>query len=36
MRRDLLVREFTPFAEMEIDPAKADRLAAVLANALTA
>jgi predicted N-formylglutamate amidohydrolase len=34
MRRDLLAREFTPFAEMEIDPAKADRMAAVLAGAL--
>lgn len=36
LRRDLLVREFTPFDEMDVDPAKADRLAAVLANALTA
>lgn len=34
MRRDLLVREFTPFAEMAIDPAKAERMAAVLASAL--
>ena len=33
-RRDLLAREFTPFAEMAIDPAKADRMAAVLAAAL--
>jgi hypothetical protein len=33
-RRDLLAREFTPFAEMTIDPAKADRMAAVLAAAL--
>jgi predicted N-formylglutamate amidohydrolase len=34
MRRDLLMREFTPFAEMEIDPAKADRMASALASAL--
>jgi predicted N-formylglutamate amidohydrolase len=34
MRRDLLVREFTPFAEMEPDPAKTGRMAAVLAAAL--
>ena len=34
MRRDLLVREFTPFQEMEIDPAKADRMAAAFAEAL--
>ena len=34
MRRDLLVREFTPFAEMDADPAKTKRMAAVLADAL--
>ena len=34
VRRDLLVREFTPFAEMEADPAKTARIAAVLASAL--
>jgi hypothetical protein len=34
MRRDLLVREFTPFAEMETDPAKIARMAGVLARAL--
>jgi hypothetical protein len=34
MRRDLLVREFTPFAEMDTDPAKTARVAAVLAAAL--
>jgi hypothetical protein len=34
MRRDLLARAFTPFEEMEIDPAKADRMAAALAAAL--
>jgi len=34
MRRDLLMREFTPFQEMEIDPAKADRMAVALAGAL--
>jgi predicted N-formylglutamate amidohydrolase len=33
LRRDLLVREFTPFAEMDIDPAKADRIGQVLARA---
>ncbi len=36
MRRDLLVREFTPFAEMEIDAARADAMAARLADALLA
>jgi predicted N-formylglutamate amidohydrolase len=36
MRRDLLAREFTPFAEMAIDPAKADRMARVLSAALDA
>lgn len=36
MRRDLLAREFTPFAEMDIDPAKADRMAAALAPAFAA
>jgi hypothetical protein len=34
LRRDLLVREFTPFDEMEADPAKIDRVAGVLARAL--
>jgi predicted N-formylglutamate amidohydrolase len=34
MRRDLLMREFTPFAEMEIDPAKADRMASALAASM--
>jgi predicted N-formylglutamate amidohydrolase len=34
VRRDLLAREFTPFAAMEIDPAKADRVAAPLVEAL--
>lgn len=33
LRRDLVVREFTPFAEMAIDPAKADRIGRVLAAA---
>ena len=36
MRRDLIAREFTPFAEMTMDPAKADRMARVLASALAA
>lgn len=36
MRRDLVAREFTPFAEMAIDPAKADKLAASLCDGLTA
>jgi hypothetical protein len=31
VRRDLLVGAFTPFEEMAIDPAKADRVAAALA-----
>jgi hypothetical protein len=34
MRRDLLVREFTPFSEMETDPAKTARIASALAVAL--
>ena len=34
LRRDLLVAGFTPFREMAIDPAKVDRLAAPLAEAL--
>jgi len=34
MRRDLLVRAFTPFQEMDVDPAKADRMAAALESAL--
>ena len=36
MRRDLLAAEFTPFSEMAIDPEKAVRLAAVLADGLVA
>jgi len=32
MRRDLLVAEFTPFAEMRIDPAAAERMAGILAG----
>ena len=34
IRRDLLVRAFTPFAEMDVDPAKAGRVASVLAEAV--
>ena len=34
LRRDLLVREFTPFAEMEADAAKIARVAAALAESL--
>jgi hypothetical protein len=34
MRRDLLVQEFTPFAEMDVDLDKADRFAAALADGL--
>ncbi len=34
LRRDLLAVEFTPFAEMAIDPAKVERLATPLAEAL--
>ncbi|MCG3133967.1 MAG: hypothetical protein HMLKMBBP_01236 [Planctomycetes bacterium] len=34
VRRDLLVRDFTPFDEMEIDPAKAERIGRLLAAAL--
>jgi hypothetical protein len=34
LRRDLLVPEFTPFAEMHVDRAKVDRIAAPLAAAL--
>lgn len=34
LRRDLLVPEFTPFAEMHVDPVKLERLAAPLAAAL--
>lgn len=33
VRRDLLVSEFTPFAEMHADPGRADRIAAPLAAA---
>ncbi len=36
LRRDLLVSDFTPFAEMVADPAKVARLAAVLADACVA
>jgi hypothetical protein len=36
LRRDLLVREFTPFSEMDVDGERADRLAGVLAEALLA
>lgn len=34
MRRDLLVREFTPFAEMEVAPRNADRMATFLLRAI--
>jgi hypothetical protein len=34
LRRDLLVRAFTPFQEMDADPAKVDRVAAALAAAV--
>jgi hypothetical protein len=34
VRRDLLVRAFTPFAEMEVDPVEVDRLATPIAHAL--
>jgi hypothetical protein len=34
LRRDLLAHEFTPFREMTIDPAKVERLATPLAEAL--
>ena len=34
VRRDLLVREFTPFAEMQADSAKVERIAAALATAV--
>ncbi len=36
MRRDLLVEAFTPFAEMRVAPAAAERFAGVLAEALAA
>ena len=36
VRRDLVVRAFTPFAEMDADPAKADAIAAPFADALVA
>ena len=36
LRRDLLVRAFTPFAEMHADPARIERLAAPLARAVSA
>jgi len=34
VRRDLLVEEFTPFAEMRADPQKLERIALTLARAL--
>lgn len=34
LRRDLLARAFTPFAEMQMDPAKVERMARPLAEAL--
>jgi hypothetical protein len=34
IRRDLLVPAFTPFSEMTTDPARVDRIAAALAQAL--
>ncbi len=34
LRRDLLVRSFTPFSEMDSDPGKCDLLAALLGTAL--
>lgn len=34
VRRDLLVEEFTPFAEMRADPKKLERIALVLARAI--
>ena len=36
MRRDLLAAEFTPFAEMRIVPAKAERFARAFAEAVAA
>lgn len=36
VRRDLLVRAFTPFDEMEVVPEKADRVAAAFADAVLA
>lgn len=36
MRRDLIMREFTPFAEMHANPAKVERLASAFARALRA
>jgi predicted N-formylglutamate amidohydrolase len=36
LRRDLLVSAFTPFAEMPADPAKVERIAAVLSGAVLA
>jgi hypothetical protein len=36
VRRDLVVSEFTPFAEMSADPARIDRFAGALASALVA
>jgi hypothetical protein len=36
VRRDLLVEEFTPFAEMHADPQRVERVALPLARALIA
>jgi hypothetical protein len=36
LRRDLLVKQFTPFLEMETDPHKVDHLAGLLASGLKA
>jgi hypothetical protein len=36
LRRDLLARDFTPFAEMEIDPGKVEPVAEALAGAVAA
>lgn len=36
LRRDLLVRAFTPFAEMQADPARIERVAVPLARAVLA
>lgn len=36
LRRDLIVKRFTPFSEMEADPDKCERLGGLLANGLRA
>jgi hypothetical protein len=36
VRRDLLVPAFTPFREMDVDPARAERMAASFADGLLA